>query len=256
MTFFQDEPPPKARPTMAPEAKRPMIQRRVLLSPSLPSPSAPTPSAPLRPRKVIIRDQKLTENAPRFQPLLPVPRVGSVWMNDGASWAVNPDANFNTLLRGVLFAPPGRVHRMRLIRQWGPEDFCMFLMHNPSKADDRIDDPTTLKVCKYARSWGFGGVLIGNLATFVSDTPSDLLSIQNPIGPYNDSHLTFMALRSRLVVLAYGQPSKHPLLQGEGARVEAMLRDNCTTPLAALKRAKDGSPYHPLYLPDNLEMPS
>ena len=177
-------------------------------------------------------------------------------MTDGAAWAVNPDVNFNTLIRGALFSPPGRDHRMRLIRQWGNESFVMFLMHNPSVANEVIDDPTTLKVCKYARSWGYGGVLIGNLATFVTDTPSDLLKVSKPIAPYNDSHLTFMALRSKRVVLAYGQPSKHPLLKDEGTRVEAMLAANCTTPLVALKRAKDGSPYHLLYLPDNLAEPT
>jgi hypothetical protein len=132
----------------------------------------------------------------------------------------------------------------------------MFLMHNPSVADERVDDPTTLKVCKYAKAWGYGGVLIGNLATLVTNDPRELIGVETPIARYNDSHLGFMALRSRKVVLAYGQQSMHPLLAGEGERVEAMLRTNCQTPLVALKRAKNGRPYHPLYLPDNLEEPS
>lgn len=131
----------------------------------------------------------------------------------------------------------------------------MFVMHNPSVANERIDDPTTLKVMKYAKSWGFGGVLIGNLATFVTSSPDELLAVQRPIAPYNDSHLCFMALHARLVVLAYGQPSKHPLVKDEGERVTKMLAENSVTPLTALKRAKDGSPYHPLYLPDNLPVP-
>lgn len=197
----------------------------------------------------------LTEKLPPFRPLSPLPSLGSVWSTGGAAWEVNPDVNFNTIIRGALFSPPGREHRMRLIRQWGNEHFVMFLMHNPSIANERIDDPTTLKVCKYAQSWGYGGVLIGNLATFVTEKPEDLLHVSKPIAPYNDSHLAFMALRCKLVVLAYGQPSKHAMLRDEGQRVEAMLAANCTTPLRALKRAKDGSPYHPLYLPDNLTEP-
>jgi hypothetical protein len=176
------------------------------------------------------------------------PKENSVWMA-GSPWTLNEeDAFFQTMVRGALFAPPGRAHRMRLIRQWDNENFVLFIMHNPSIADERRDDPTTEKLIRYAQSWGYGGLLIGNLATMVASDPNALKHATTPlIEKYNDSHITFMALHSKMVILAYGQPAA-PSLRGEGLRIARMLKAHTTTPISALELSNDGTPKHPLYL--------
>lgn len=66
-----------------------------------------------------------------------------------------------------------RAHRYWLVRRWDAERpvlvTCMF---NPSTADERVDDPTIVRLCGFARRWGYGGVLVVNLYSLRTPDPA------------------------------------------------------------------------------------
>ena len=47
-------------------------------------------------------------------------------------------------------------------------------MLNPSTADEKTDDLTTIRCIKFAKKWGYGGIMIGNLYPFRAKRPKDL----------------------------------------------------------------------------------
>ena len=124
----------------------------------------------------------------------------------------------------------------------------MFLMMNPSVAGIEHADPTLIKTGRFARAWGYGGQLVGNVHAY-RVTDSKLLSgVDEPVGPGNDAALLKMAGKAGTVVLAYGLPPK-PLRPRAGVVVR-MLGE--VAALQFLRLTKDGTPAHPLYLPSGL----
>lgn len=83
---------------------------------------------------------------------------------------------------------------------------CMFLMLNPSTADESLDDPTVRKCKGYARRWGFTDLLIGNLFAFRATDPKDLLMHKDRAdGPENVAWVAKMLAASEIVVCGWGQ---------------------------------------------------
>ena len=124
----------------------------------------------------------------------------------------------------------------------------MFLLMNPSVAGLEHADPTLIKCGRFARAWGYGGQLIGNVHAY-RKTKSGLLSeARDPVGPDNDRALLSMSRRASVVVLAYGLPPK--ALRSRAEQVVKMLKGSVQ--LKYLRLTKSGTPEHPLYLPANL----
>lgn len=84
---------------------------------------------------------------------------------------------------------------------------------NPSTADPMVDDPTVAKCGRFARRWGYGGLLVGDTFAYRATDQARLAEIEDPVGPDNDNHLLTMAAEASLVVFAYGKP-KHRTLRG------------------------------------------
>ena len=116
----------------------------------------------------------------------------------------------------------------------------MFIGLNPSTADEVEDDPTIRRCVGYAKSWGFGEVVVGNLFAFRATNPNMLLEVRDPIGPRNDGWLKRMAEDADLVIGAWGN---HGKLMGRSSRVLEMIPG-----IYCLKVNKSGHPAHPLYL--------
>jgi hypothetical protein len=79
-----------------------------------------------------------------------------------------------------------------------------------------------------------------NLFAFRATQPKDMLAAADPIGPENDATLVRLAASAGIIIAAWGNDGGH---LGRDRAVMAILPD-----LHALKRNKDGSPAHPLYL--------
>jgi len=135
------------------------------------------------------------------------------------------------------------LYRYRLERTWDDEaSKVAFIMLNPSTADAETDDPTIRRCIGFAKSWGFGGLIVGNLFALRSTDPMFLYSHSDPVGPDNDAHLRSIAICAEQVVFAWGN---HGLFQERGRVVAEMLDDRN---ISALNITGKGQPGHPLYV--------
>jgi hypothetical protein len=121
----------------------------------------------------------------------------------------------------------------------------LFICLNPSTADEIDDDPTLLRCIEFARSWGYGGLCMGNLFAFRATQPKDLMKSSNPIGDDNDYWLEQLSKDAGIVVAGWGN---HGVFLNRSAEVVKHLKD-----IYCLKVNKSGQPSHPLYLKKGLE---
>ncbi len=123
-----------------------------------------------------------------------------------------------------------------------------FVMLNPSTADDMRLDPTCTRAQRYAKRWGYGGLIVTNVFAWRATDPRELEVARDPVGRANDRALLRAAREASLVVCAWGNHGSHG---GRGARVAAMLRE-ASVALHVLRLNGGGEPAHLLYLPGNL----
>jgi hypothetical protein len=139
--------------------------------------------------------------------------------------------------------------RYSLTRQWDARrKKIMFLMLNPSTANGMQDDPTIRRCVNFAESWGYGGIIVGNLFAFRSKSPDDLLYADDPIGPDNIDHLQNMARVCDVIVCAWGNSRiirRMELIRPDYKPLQALEN------LAFIKLNGDGTPAHPLYIHSN-----
>lgn len=124
-----------------------------------------------------------------------------------------------------------------------PRHPIYFAMLNPSTADAFVADRTIRRCIGYALAWGHSDLVVVNCFAHRSTDPDDLLRVDDPIGPENDEALR--SLPPGPVVAGWGN---HDALRGRVEHVVELLG----RPVACLKRNKDGSPAHPLYLKADL----
>jgi hypothetical protein len=139
----------------------------------------------------------------------------------------------------------GGQFRYWLGRSWDPAlPVLLWIMLNPSDADAEDDDPTIRVIRGFSRRLGFGGLLVGNVYSYISSSPKKMLSFQDPVGPKNDWWLHEMLWTQGIapgVVCAWGDT-------GAGGRADSIRRaivDAGKQPLA-LALTKAGNPAHPL----------
>lgn len=154
------------------------------------------------------------------------------------------------MLRGALISPCGG-YRYWLSRVWDDRlSKCVFVMLNPSTADDKIDDMTIKKCIAFARIWGYGGFYVVNLYAWRSFSPKLLKYYGYPVGIDNDHHI-----RSTCDLVAPGDIIAAWGSHAEPERAAHVARNVLVgKPLQCLKILKDGSPGHPLMLPYSQEL--
>jgi len=144
----------------------------------------------------------------------------------GKSAVISECGRYRYLLSRIWDAKAGRV---------------LFVGLNPSTADAERDDPTVRRCVAFARSWGYGGILIANLFALRSKNPKLLLNVRDPIGPENDGWIGWSSSSATLVIVAWGTWGDR---FDRGKQVQRVLPGaHC------LGVTKDGAPRHPLYMP-------
>lgn len=140
---------------------------------------------------------------------------------------------------------PCRSYRYSLDRIWNSHDpSVLFILFNPSTADETKDDPTLRRCIQFAKNWGYGGLRIVNLYSLRSSNPKRVTLHNAPKGPYHHYQF-YQSLRDfRDVVCAWG-------LNG-GPIPSSFFTDSHQVFYLGLN--KDGSPKHPLYLPASAEL--
>lgn len=122
----------------------------------------------------------------------------------------------------------------------------MWLMMNPSVASEHCSDRTINRCWAFSQSWSYTRMLIGNTMAYRATDQARLAKTPDPHGPENEEHLLAMAAQADFIVLGYGKPKVRSLC-GVGPRIAALL-EGAGHHLYALKRAADGTPWHPLYV--------
>ena len=62
----------------------------------------------------------------------------------------------------------------------------LFIMFNPSEANQKEDDQTIRRVIDFSTRWGFGGVYVGNIFSYISKNPKNI-KVENP--HFNDKNI-------------------------------------------------------------------
>ena len=141
-----------------------------------------------------------------------------------------------------------RRYRYLLTRRVGTsQSRVLFIMLNPSQADEVRNDPTIRRCIGFARDWGFGLLEVVNLFALMSTNPKTLLDVEDPVGPDNDATIQAALQRADKVILAWGN---HGSRHGERAAHVTKMALDVSTP-HHLGLTKLGFPGHPLLLPKN-----
>ena len=147
----------------------------------------------------------------------------------------------NHMKKQAKISPDGK-YRYNLSRIWDEEKpKILFIMLNPSTADDTVDDPTIRRVINFAKYWGYGGIFVGNLYAFRSKNPKELRDADNPMGEDNIEEVSSLLGLVEKVIYAWGNKEREP----------NWLRNLVDTPYCIDVSIK-GIPKHPLYLKHTL----
>lgn len=126
----------------------------------------------------------------------------------------------------------------------------VWMMLNPSTADDRADDPTLRRVRAFTARLGYRQLLVVNLYAWRATRPQDLWLAGDPVGALNDQVITRAA-----EIAAVGDA---PIIAGWGANAQSgRVADVLALPGVACRlhhlgpATQAGAPRHPLYLPSD-----
>ncbi len=148
------------------------------------------------------------------------------------------------ITKDAIISECGR-YRYTLTRIWGDGKLVNFIGLNPSTADAETDDNTIRKCIKFAKSWGYEGLIMTNLFAYRATKPKVMMAYSEPVGAENDWHLEQQAGRADTVIAAWGADGWY---QGRAG----FILDFLPPDIYALRVSeKTGQPWHPLYLPDN-----
>lgn len=162
---------------------------------------------------------------------------------------MTPTTFFAPGTHGATFSPC-RLWRYSLWRRWSdcaPDHMVAFIGLNPSTADETKDDPTVRRCINYAKTWGFGGMVMLNAFAYRATDPNEMKRQTDPVGPENDACLIEASTLFAQMVACWGT---HGVWLGRQDHVAELLKGRH---LFHLGLTKGGSPRHPLYLPKSVE---
>lgn len=136
-------------------------------------------------------------------------------------------------------------YRYELTRVWDAAGGkALFVMLNPSTADEFKNDPTVERCERRARALGFGAFRVVNIFAFRATDPKVMRAEPDPVGPGNDAAIVGSVDWADAIVCAWGNHGAH---MGRGQAVAQMLRQTGRE-LSHLGITGAGQPKHPLYI--------
>lgn len=173
---------------------------------------------------------------------------GLVTRGDWRSWAVfSPDGTYRYLL-GRCWAELNE-HEQSLIGTgdtWEvAETPVMFVMLNPSTADEAAPDPTIRKCVGFAKRQRHARIIVANHFALRSTDPRGLTAAADPVGPHNAEAVDWALSISASRVAAWG---RFPSRRVRQLALRSMCEVKTCTTLQCYGKPKDGEPRHPLML--------
>ena len=147
--------------------------------------------------------------------------------------------------RGATFSSC-RKYRYKLWRTWDRlKTSALFLMLNPSTADEQANDPTVERCERRARDMGWGGLIVANIFALRATDPKVMLAAADPIGPENDEWIKRCVYEAGIVICGWGAHGSH---RGRDKEVFRLIHDTSFAVPHHLGLTKAGQPRHPLYI--------
>lgn len=146
-----------------------------------------------------------------------------------------------------------RTRRYWLLRRWHQLKPCYaYIGLNPSKADERRDDPTIMKGIGFTDRFGGGSLLMLNANDLVATDPREMKMHREPCSQANYEIMVNLLddYKPERVVCMWGANGGH---MGGDKAVLKMLKLMNIEPWC-FKLTAAGQPYHPLYLPWTTEL--
>lgn len=155
------------------------------------------------------------------------------------------------MIKSATISPDGK-SRYTLARVWDrSKPPLLFIMLNPSTADENTDDATIRKCIGFAQRMQFGSILVVNLFAFRARDPDDLKVAGFPLDYVNNSVIKEAVFETMeyegSICCAWGTKARWPKVADRARNVLAMLRELGVKP-KALRVLHDGIPSHPLML--------
>ena len=150
-------------------------------------------------------------------------------------------------------------YRYTLSRTWGDlwstHRTVLWVMLNPSTADEESDDPTIRRCAGFAKAWGAEGMAVVNLYGLRATDPEGLHEAPDPVGRSNNAaiEVAVRALdgeRGDAVVYAWGAD---PGPVAHRWRVVDRIVRAAGVPPRCLGTTAAGWPRHPLYVAGGTE---
>ena len=133
--------------------------------------------------------------------------------------------------------------RYSLKREWDKsKNKILYIMLNPSLADDKNDDPTIRRLINFTKKFNYGGFLVGNIFTTITPNPKELDKSKG-MSDKNFEELIKLINKVDQIVYAWGSSIEEPQLLKK-----LVLSPKC------FGKNFNGTPKHPLYLPKNSKL--
>ena len=133
--------------------------------------------------------------------------------------------------------------RYSLKREWDKsKNKILYIMLNPSFADDKDDDPTIRRLINFTKKFNYGGFLVGNIFTTITPNPKELDKSKG-MSDKNFEELIKLINKVDQIVYAWGSSIEEPQL----------LKKLVLSPKCFGKNV-NGTPKHPLYVPSQTKL--
>ena len=105
---------------------------------------------------------------------------------------------------GAVFDASDR-YRYSLWRAWSAyHPRIVFVLLNPSTANEQRNDPTIRRCIGFARAWNCGSVEVMNLFAYRATDYKELFKVSDPVGEENNRFLMRAVERCSTVVVGWG----------------------------------------------------
>ncbi len=152
---------------------------------------------------------------------------------------------------GAIFDINDR-YRYSLWRAWSSyHPRIVFVLLNPSIADEERNDPTIRRCMGFARAWNFGSMEVVNLFAYRATDYKELFQVSDPLGEENNRFTMQAVERCSTVVVGWGTRGT---LLGRDRQVLALFAG--MKDVYCLGITKDGQPQHPLYVKGDTKLVS
>ena len=136
-------------------------------------------------------------------------------------------------------------NRYFLKRKWNnSKGLLLYIMLNPSVADEIKDDPTIRRLINFTKKFDYGGFLVGNIFTKITPNPKEI-DRSKGISDKNFEELFKLINKVDQIVYAWGNSVEEPKI----------LKELISSPKCFGKNF-NGTPKHPLYLSSSSQLES